>query len=67
MRIKITWEVDDGYAGKYRPQYTYIEEEDWLAAKKAGPAAVERLIEESVQKDFNNSISWGICGEPEEV
>jgi len=32
MNIKVRWQVDDGYAGKSRPQETkfYIDDDEWV-------------------------------------
>jgi hypothetical protein len=54
--IEITWEIDDGYVGKSRPQHTYIQK--WELADCDDDAERERLIEEAVKEDFYNKISW---------
>lgn len=59
------WQVDDGYAGKSRPHYTEIDGEDWDACED--DAERESLINEYVQQDFEQHISWHLIGEPEAV
>lgn len=55
--MEITWEVEDGYVGKSRPQYTEIYDDD-IRECESIKEAVE-LIEEAVQEDFESKITWG--------
>lgn len=55
--ITVRWEVEDGYAGKARPQSTRIELEDF---EDLSDDEIARLLEECIQEDFEQSISWGI-------
>ncbi len=57
--MKVIWQVDDGYIGANVPQYTVIDDEDLegLTGK-----ARERVINEIVQEDFEQKISWYITG-----
>ena len=54
--MKVTWEVEDGYCGKSRPHYTKIDDGD-LADCETDEER-ERLIEETIQEDFDNNITW---------
>lgn len=62
-KFEIKWEVEDGYAGKSRPQTTqfdsndYMDEEEWAEA-----SADEKLgcIDDAVQQDFEMKITAGI-------
>ena len=54
--MKIRWEVDDGYVGKSRPQYTEIDDEE--LAECSDDEERQQLIDEYVQQDFENKISW---------
>lgn len=54
--MKAIWEVDDGYAGKSRPQSTEIDE-DWIKNSDNEDDAME-MIEQEVQEDFNDKIRW---------
>lgn len=60
LQIKVTWEVDDGYAGKARPQYfTYIpshyfDEEEW---NKMDDLEKENAMEEEMQNEFEKIVS----------
>lgn len=54
--IDVSWEVDDGYTGKSRPQSTriYIEEIDHCTTEQE----VENAINEAIEEDFRQSVSW---------
>ncbi len=55
--MKVSWEVEDGYVGKSRPQTTYIpddELEDLEGEER------DRFIEECVQEDFAQTITFAI-------
>lgn len=54
--MKITWEVEDGYAGKARPQYLEIDDDD-LAGYKIEEER-DAFITECVQEEFNQKISF---------
>lgn len=63
MTIIIKWEVEDGYAGKSRPQETVLDTCDYYEDneyEKLTEAEKNELIHEAVQEDFNNKISYGI-------
>ena len=57
--MKVRWEIEDGYLGKSRPQYTSIDD-----AELEGLSEDERqeLISEYVQVDFEQRITWAILG-----
>lgn len=60
VKIVVTWEVCDGYAGKARPQKTTVipslefSKDEW-----EGMSEEEKkdFITEAVQEDFNNKIT----------
>jgi len=56
--MKITWEVDDGYAGKSRPQHTEVPDDELEDLTEEEQFA---LIEEYIRGDFEERISpcWG--------
>lgn len=56
--MRVTWEVDDGYAGKSRPQHTEVPDEELEHLTEEEQL---RLIEEYIQEDFDNRMSpcWG--------
>ena len=54
--MKIKWQVEDGYVGKARPQYTTIPDEDF---KGMSEEEREQYIEDWVQNEFENNISYG--------
>lgn len=56
--MKVRWEVEDGYVGKSRPQYTEIPDEEWLECETESDR--ELLLEDYIQTDFDNNISWAI-------
>ena len=55
--MKITWEVEDGYIGKFRPQYTEVDDDD--LAKCETEEEREKVIFDAVQEDFDQKITWG--------
>ncbi len=55
--MKITWEIEDGYVGKSRPQYTTVDDDELALCETEQER--EQLIEEAVQYDFEN-ITWSI-------
>jgi len=56
--LRVVWEVDDGYAGKSRPQYTEIDESEF--EEDMTEQDRQDVIETLVQEDFHNKISWYI-------
>lgn len=63
-KITVVWEVEDGYAGKGRPQRTVIDvENDLMSEGEWNELTYEEKIEniESiVQEDFEQRITFGI-------
>lgn len=55
--VVVTWKVDDGYVnnGQHKTQIDDYEFEDCETDEDR-----ERIIEEAVQADFENNISWYI-------
>lgn len=53
--MKIKWEVEDGYVGKSRPQFVDVPDED---LEGLSPEEQDDIIEDYVQQDFDNKISW---------
>ena len=57
------WEVEDGYAGKSRPQHTKIdtndqfEDDEW---EEMSEKEKKEWIEEQVEEDYRNKISFYI-------
>ena len=54
--MQITWEVEDGYIGKSRPQFTEIDDDD--LSECSTDEEREEFIEQCVQEDFMSNISW---------
>ena len=52
----VRWEVTDGFVGKQRPQETEIDDEE--LAQFETEEQREEYINECIQEDFNQSISW---------
>ena len=50
-KIKITWYMDDGYAGGSRPQYSSVDREEYNACETE--LEKEKLIFEIVQQDYD--------------
>lgn len=53
--MDITWEVDDGYVGKAAPHYLTIDDADFEGCTESER---EELIEELIQVDFLQKVSW---------
>jgi hypothetical protein len=53
--MKITWMIEDGYVGASRYQHLEIPDEDM---EDMDDEAKEKYIEEYIQNDFNDKISW---------
>lgn len=49
--IKVTWQMDDGYAGGSRPQYTYIDREEYESLETA--LEKEQFVYDCVQADYD--------------
>jgi len=58
--VKVTWEIDDGSAGKSRPQYTLIPREEWDECESEEDR--DMLIDEYVRCDFEQKIGWSVVG-----
>jgi len=63
MKITVHWQVEDGYVGKSRPQKTIIKpyedlgQEEW---EEMSEEEREEYIEQCVQDDFNQKVSFAI-------
>jgi hypothetical protein len=57
MNINVTWEVDDGYAGKARPQHTEVDvdEEEW---EEMMEQERKEYIEAQIEEEFRSKISF---------
>lgn len=58
--MKVRWQVEDGYMGKSRPQYTKIDDDDWLDCESDDER--DLLIEEYIQQDFDERMTWCAMG-----
>ena len=56
--MRVTWEVEDGYVGKSRPQHTEIPDDELSDCETEDEK--QHLIEEYIQSDFEQNISWSI-------
>lgn len=56
--VRVTWEVDDGYVGKSRPQHTEVPEDDLEDCETDEER--KRRIKEYVEEDFKQRISFSI-------
>lgn len=55
-KMEVHWEVEDGYAGKSRPQKFEIDLEDFGGCES--DAEYERVLDGYVQEEFVNKIAW---------
>ncbi|MHA1856925.1 MAG: hypothetical protein ACTSYY_12850 [Promethearchaeota archaeon] len=62
MRIRVKWQVNDGYAGKSRPQETLFESRDYTETdwEKLPHNEKEDIIDQAVQEDFEQKITYSI-------
>lgn len=56
--MKITWEVNDGYVGGSRPQYSNIDENEIMDCGDVDSAM--DCIFDLIQEDFENNIRWSL-------
>lgn len=56
--MRVTWEVEDGYCGEARPQYTEIPNDELADCQTEEEK--DRLIEEYVEQDFKQTVSYVI-------
>ena len=67
--MKVTWEVNDFYCGKSRPQYTTIDKDDFYGCETYDDYM--EVVEEAVQNDYEQlgysieNINWGEIELPE--
>lgn len=55
--MRITWEVEDGYAGKSRPQHSEIDLQQMATECETWEDA-SRWIDEEIDADFESRITW---------
>ena len=56
----VTWEVEDGYCGGSRPHKTKIDNEELEDCETEEER--NQVIDEIIQNDFEQRISWYILG-----
>lgn len=54
--MQIKWECDDGYAGGAAPQSFKLSDEEILDCDDADAAM--QLIEDEIQRDFEQKVCW---------
>lgn len=54
--MKVKWEIEDGYRRGSRPQITEVDDQDLEDCESDDER--ERLIDEYIQDDFNQKITW---------
>lgn len=69
MKLKIKWEVADGYCGKSRPQTLIIETNDYLEDdqpyEEMSDDEKQEFIDERVCDDFKQKVSYAITSTEE--
>lgn len=55
--MRVTWQVEDGYVGGSRPHTTVIDDED---LEDLDEKEREERIDEFIEEDFRNKVSWTI-------
>ena len=56
--MRVTWEVEDGYVGKSRPQHTEVPDDELESCETEEEK--QELINDYVQEDFDQTICWSI-------
>lgn len=56
-KINITWEASDGYAGGSAPQHLTLRMSDFADCDTE--EEVTKFLEEAIQEDFAQKVSWG--------
>lgn len=64
-KIKVRWEVEDGYAGGSRPQIFTIDPDDF--DDDADEREISERLMEIVQDEFEQRISWFMKNESEVI
>lgn len=54
--MEITWQIEDGYMGRSRPQHTSVDDDDILSYDTVDEAM--EMIDQAVRDDFEQKISW---------
>lgn len=52
-RVRICWEVNDGYVGKDRPHYLYVDREEW---ESMSDGERHEYVHDAAMEEI--SISW---------
>lgn len=55
MKIKLTYQIDDGYRGGARPQTTTIDTDDFEGMSEA---EIDNALCEILQEDMLQRVSW---------
>lgn len=67
MKIKIIWQVDDGYCGGSRPQTLIFDTDDYTDNIEEWEALPEEKKQEykteAVEADYESNIHWSISSE----
>lgn len=58
MPLRVTWEVEDGYVGAARPQFTDIPDEEFKDCETEEDR--QEVIQVWVQQEFEENISWTV-------
>lgn len=56
--MKVKWQVDDGYVSGSRPQTTNVDDDELAECETEEER--QDLINDSIQNDFEQCISWSI-------
>jgi len=59
--MEVTWEIEDGYCGGSRPQTTEVPDDELDECETESDC--QTLIDEYVQADFENTVSWCITAQ----
>ena len=63
IEFRVSWEIEDDYVGKSRPQTTIVRPSDYYGEEEWNDMSEidrEVFVEECVQEDFNQKVSFSI-------
>lgn len=59
--MRVVWYVNDGYNSDNRPHYTEVNDDDLAECETQEER--EKLINDCIQEDFSQTVSWYVIQE----
>jgi hypothetical protein len=57
-KFTVKWEAEDGYTGGSRPQIFHLSVFDFGDVSEMTDAQIENLLDEAIQDDFDQKVTW---------